>query len=84
MNRKHERKKNKVFLIMIVLILFIGFSSTIRTQKGYLEIENRDLALFPHFNVSSFVTSDFQTNFDSAMSDQFILSETVKTNMKKH
>jgi len=55
--------------------------SLVRNQKVASATENRNLTFFPHFTLKTFLSSEFQSTFDSALADQFVFGETVKKNM---
>ncbi len=69
------------FLVGLVLVLAGGIF--IRGIKSESTIENRALTRFPAFSVASFVKTDYQSNFEQALSDQLLLGQTMKTAYNK-
>lgn len=67
-----------VFLMLFFLILSMGFITLIRTPKDVSTIENRTLNKFNVFQIKDFLSKDFQNNFEDALSDQFVGSQTIK------
>lgn len=64
---------------MLLGIFAIGCSAFVREEVLYSDVENRELATFKHFKMEDFMEGTFQTNFESALSDQFPFSEKVRT-----
>ena len=56
----------------------------IRTQKENSSVENRTLMQFELFQINNFVTGEFQDNYESALSDQFVGGETIKKVMHNY
>ena len=75
-------KRDYIFIIIIVLIILIGDFTLIREQKNISKRENRELQQFEHFTLKSYLNGSYQNNLESAMSDQFIASETIKIKLK--
>lgn len=69
---------DNILLFLIIFILLFGFISMIRTQKENSSVENRTLGQYELFNISNYFDGSFQTNFEGALSDQFIGGETIK------
>ncbi len=90
-----KKSNNIIFLIIIILISIIGFSTLIRNQKEISCEENRSLNKIPQLTIKSFLEGNYQKNLESSLSDQFLGSGTIKkyyprifdistmTNMKK-
>ncbi len=75
-------KRNKFFLTICLVILLIGMSSLIKTEKDISVAEHRTLSHFPRFTLKTFLHSEYQNDFNDALSDQFVLSQTIKSNMQ--
>jgi len=75
--------RNFIFLIACVLILFLGFFSVLKTPNLTSLSENSKLNLFPNFTINTFINSEYQNNFDKALSDQFIFGQTIKNKMNQ-
>ena len=75
--------RNFIFLIICVFILLLGLFSLVRTPNLTSISENRNLNLFPNFTIKTFLNSEYQTNFDNALSDQFVFGQTIKNNMNQ-
>ena len=76
------KKYNYLFIIIILLIILLGNITLIRTQKETSHKENRTLQKFEHFTLNSYLNGIFQSNLETAFSDQFIGGETIKSNLK--
>ena len=76
------KKQNIYFLIAIILIMLVGIYTLVREEKGISIGENRTLQKFEHFTLKSYIKGDYQNKLESAMSDQFTGSETIKLNLK--
>ncbi len=74
-----KKTENIFFLCMIIALFLVGFLSIIKPGKLTSASENRKLATFESFDVGKFMDGSFQDNFESALSDQFILSEKIRT-----
>lgn len=75
--------RNFVFLIICIFILLLGLFSLVRTPNFTSLSENRNLNLFPNFTLKTFLNSEYQTNFDNALSDQFVFGQTIKNKMNQ-
>lgn len=76
------KKQNIYFLIVIIFVMLAGIYTFIREEKSISIGENRVLQKFEHFTLKSYIKGDYQNKLESAMSDQFIGSETIKLNLK--
>lgn len=74
-----DNRQNILFLAALVLIFLTGAVSFVRTPKKTSVSENRTLEQFEHFTVGGFMDGSFQDNFENALSDQFMLSEKIRT-----
>ena len=77
------RRQNIFFIILIFLVVIIGCLTLIREEKHISLSENRELNKFEHFTINSYISGEFQNKLESAMSDQFIGSETIKLNLNQ-
>ena len=75
---KRWNANNCFFLVLLLAVFAVGCSAFIREETLYSDTEKRELATFEHFEVKDFVDGTFQTNFESALSDQFPFSENVR------
>lgn len=75
-------KQNICFLITIIFILLIGMYTLVREEESISIGENRSLQTFEHFTLNSYMKGEYQDKLESAISDQFIGSETIKLNLK--
>ena len=55
--------------------------SLVKKQNEASLLENRRFTLFPHFTISDYLDGKYQTEFNDAMADQFIFSQTLKSKM---
>lgn len=76
------KKRNYIFVSIMILIILIGDVTLIREQKIISGSENRTLQQFEHFTLKSYLAGIYQDKLESALSDQFIGSETIKINLK--
>lgn len=76
------KKQNILFLIFIFFVFSFGCLTLVREEKGISKRENRDLQKFEHFTLKSYLKGEYQNKLESAMSDQFIGSETIKIKLK--
>lgn len=78
-NEKRINKGNVVFLCLTVCFCFIigmgGIVNFLAKDKEFSESENRVLASFPKLTLSSIADGTFMKNFESYMSDQFVLRD---------
>ncbi|MBR3948640.1 MAG: hypothetical protein IKJ70_04465 [Clostridia bacterium] len=76
---KRIHKGNVVFLCLTVCFCFIigvgGFVNFIAKDRDFSESENRVLASFPKLTLSSIADGTFMKNFETYMSDQFVLRD---------
>lgn len=73
-----EKKRNILFLAALLLLVSLGVITLTKTETMASESENRSLARFSHFTIETFLDGTFQDNFESALSDQFVLSEQIR------
>lgn len=72
-------KRDKIFLLSVVtLILVLIFGIIVRGEKEKSVTENRNLENFPIFSIGDFLTADFQSNIESALTDQILFGEVFK------
>lgn len=74
------QKDRKFLSIVIVLILVLVIGIPIRGEKEKSIAENRSLTYFPKLSMKSFISSDFQSGIENALTDQILFGETFKTN----
>ena len=76
---KRIHKGNVVFLCLTVCFCFIigvgGLVNFIAKDREFSESENRVLASFPKLTLSSIADGTFMKNFETYMSDQFVLRD---------
>lgn len=72
------KKNNYVFLSVFILIVLFGTMTFFRSEKDKSDIENRELAKFPHLTLNSYLKGTYQDEIESAFSDQFWASGTIK------
>lgn len=72
------------FLIVIFVIpLFLFYLYPIRGVKEKSSIESRKLEKVPPFSLSKFSKGEFQDKLEKAISDQLLLSQTIRKSSKK-
>ena len=76
------KRYNLVFIIIVLLIILLGDITLVRTQKDSSHTENRSLQKFEHFTINSYIKGKYQSNLETAFSDQFIGGETIKLKLK--
>lgn len=71
-----ERVKNKIYIGLFIVFIF-GFSllNFITPSREISETENRPLQQFPKFSLKRLVSGEFTSEFDTYMSDQFVLKD---------
>lgn len=71
-----ERVKNKIYIGLFIVFIF-GFSllNFITPSREISETENRPLQQFPKFSLERLVSGEFTSEFDTYMSDQFVLKD---------
>lgn len=78
---KRINKGNVVFLCLTVCFCFIigvgGLVNFIAKDRDFSESENRVLASFPKLTLSSIADGTFMKNFETYMSDQFVMRDTM-------
>lgn len=78
---KRINKGNVVFLCLTVCFCFIigvgGLVNFIAKDRDFSESENRVLASFPKLTLSSVADGTFMKNFETYMSDQFVMRDTM-------
>lgn len=76
---KRINKGNVVFLCLTVCFCFIigvgGLVNFLAKDRDFSESENRVLASFPKLTLSSVADGTFMKNFETYMSDQFVLRD---------
>lgn len=77
---KASRFNNVVFLMLLAIVFLLGGSVYVKGQILVSGVENRNLATFGHFTLRDFWRGDFQSNFESALSDQFLFSGLIRAN----
>lgn len=74
-------KRDKIFVLTVVtLILVLVFGIIVRGEKEKSITENRNLESFPKFSIYDFLTADFQSNIENALTDQILFGEIFKSN----
>ena len=73
-----ERWENIVFLCLCGIVLFLGLLTFVKPQSETSTSENRTLAKFEQLSLDGFLDGSFQDGFESALSDQFLLSEEIR------
>ena len=76
--RNIKQISDSIFLIVIVFIIVIGFSTLFMKPKNRSEVENRNLNKFEVPTIKTFIDGSFQENLESALADQFIASRKIK------
>lgn len=76
------KKYNYIFIAIISLIIILGDITLIRTQKETSNIENRTLQKFEHFTLKTYLNGSYQSKLETALSDQFIGGDTIKSKLK--
>lgn len=77
-----EKKRNYIFLFIIILIILLGDLTLIRTEKDGSTNENRTFQKFEHLTLNSYFDGTYQKKLENAMSDQFIGGESIKLKLK--
>lgn len=82
------RKHQAVYLNTIFLLLIFGFTAAniIRPQKERSEAENRSLKQRPALTWDSLISGEFAKDYESYLSDQFILRDdwiTLRTGIER-
>lgn len=74
--RKRNNNRQRVFPLILTLFFMFTVSElaivlAIHKPKDISELENRKLAAMPQFTVSSFLSGDFTSQFETFIQDQF-------------
>ena len=83
-----KRKHQSVYLNTVFLLLIFGFAAAniIRPQREKSEAENRTLAQRPALTWDSLISGEFAKDYESYLSDQFILRDnwiTLRTGIER-
>ena len=77
----------KIYKIILIVMFFMPtmliFIVPIRGEKEISKLESRKLEKIPDFSFSSFFDGSFQDKLEKSITDQMILSQTIKVNIKK-
>lgn len=77
----------KIYKIILIVMFFMPtmliFIVPIRGEKEISKLESRKLEEIPDFSFSSFFDGSFQDKLEKSITDQMILSQTIKVNIKK-
>ncbi len=76
-----KKISNLILIIPLVLIVVSSIMLISREPKKYSNIENRNLKSLPSFSFEDFFQGEYQSDLESAIADQFPLSQTIKKNM---
>lgn len=71
MDRPDEKKHIVTIVLFLTLLVGMGAAFLIHKDRAFSENENRVLADFPDFTVKNVLSGDFQSAFDTYVSDQF-------------
>lgn len=80
---KNRFRENYVFLGLLLIIFVFGLYGLVKIPRKTSSVENRALAQFSHMTLKTFLNGSFQDNFENALSDQFIKSETIRVNYRR-
>ncbi len=83
-----KKKHQSVYLNTIFLLLIFGFTAAniLRPQRERSETENRSLAQRPALTWDSLISGEFAKDYESYLSDQFIMRDgwiTLKTDVER-
>lgn len=73
-----KRKSDYFVFIIFISIILTFYAVFITGQKDISEEENRELAKLQTFSMEDFTENRFQNNIEKAISDQIVISGTVK------
>ncbi len=77
----------KIYKIILIVMFFMPtmliFIVPIRGEKEISKLESRKLEKIPDFSFSSFFDGSFQDKLEKSITDQMLLSQTIKVNIKK-
>lgn len=79
----NNRICNRFFGVLLLAVFVFGMTTFVKTEDTISKKENRALNQFEHFTLENFFNGDFQNNFESAISDQFLFSEKIRTHYLK-
>lgn len=71
-------RENYFFFSVICVLFVFGAYTFVKNENKVSEVENRTLATFQHFTVKDFLSGNFQSNFENALSDQFVASSDIR------
>ena len=84
---KKKNKFNKHYHILVIIMFFLPllfiFGIIFRGQREISDLENRSLVTFPKLTFNNFKNSIFQDDIESALSDQFMFSQSIKKYKRK-
>lgn len=73
------RKKLDLFLCVSIIFSFVLFLGIfIRGQKDTSSLENRTLQKYDSFTIKKYLSSEYQNNLETFLSDQILFSGTIK------
>ncbi len=73
-----ENKSNVIFVIIFLLIIYVGFLKVLVTENIFNQYEYRYSVTIPSLTFSSFSNSEFQNNIDLALADQLPKYDVMK------
>ena len=72
LERKNEDRQNKVLTGLFLALVFGGTAATFLVPKReFSDRENRALQLFPKASVDSVLNGEFESDYETYLSDQF-------------
>lgn len=74
--------ENKIFLLIVLLILFGGFIRPLIFPKDINYLENRTAEQVPKFSFNEFLTENFQNKYEEALADQVPLALKMKETVR--
>ena len=78
------KKVDKLFFMFFCLICSLGLIIFFKDEKNMSITENRILEKIPNLSISSYMDGTYQSKLESALSDQFMGSETIKIYMNRY
>lgn len=74
--------ENKIFLLIVLLILFGGFIKPFIFSKDINYLENRTAEQVPNFSFNEFLKGNFQDKYEEALADQIPLALKMKETVR--
>lgn len=70
-----KRQSTNIILLFCILIFGFTFATLVKPETKHSEAENRDLAAMPEFRAETLLNGEFESDYETYLTDQFILRD---------